>query len=205
MKRLLYIIILLFIPLTMQSQDSIKGKLFTSHIFKKQFPLILVYVDGFIHRKVIDDDGFFELKIEKEQDEYLIYFEINDSIVKTYNYKHEWTKRKRSKSIAFEKECEIISKSATKDIENDTQKLYVFQVEKLSKKDLEIQMKYNFTYVLVSKDEIHNFDCYKRYNDRIFKCLVLSKDVSKDILNKNTIGIDEASINGPCLNIKTKK
>ncbi len=205
MKRHLYIIILLFIPLTMQSQGVIKGKFICSESFKKQFPEILVYVDGFKQRKSIDRNGLFELKIEKEQDEYLINFEINNSIVTTYNYKHIYTKRRRYKRISSRRKCLTGTKKAMQDQENNTQKLHVFQAKKLSKKDLEIQMEYNFTYVLVNKDEIHNFDCYKRYNDRIFKCLVLSKDVSKDILNKNTIGIDEASIDGPCLNIKTKQ
>lgn len=180
----------------MQSQGVIKGQFICSESFKKQFPEILVYVDGFIHRKVINNDGSFELKIEREQEEYLINFEINNSIVKTYNYKHEWTKRKRSKSIAFEKECEIISKNATKDIEQNSLKLHVFPEIRLSKRDIKFQKEHNFNYFLINKREGYKlYKCYKKYNDIALNYLVLSKNLSLKKLNKNTIGIKSFTLN----------
>ncbi|WP_299627938.1 hypothetical protein [uncultured Tenacibaculum sp.] len=198
-KRVFYILILVFIPLKIQSQDLIKGLLFISESFKNRFPKVYVSIEGFTQRKLVDQNGFFELKTEKEQDEYLMNFEVNETLFKTYIYKDIWRMRKRPKRISFSRKCIIDRQKALQDQKKNEQKLYVFQTEKLPPEDLNVQLEYNFTYVLVNTDEIHNFDCYKKYNDRIFKCLVLSKDVSKYIINKNTIGLDEANISGPCL------
>ncbi len=198
MKKHFYIILLLF-PLLIQSQEFIKGKLITSQSFKNKFPLILASIDGFIERKVLDDNGSFQLRIEKEQPEYTIHFNINDSIVKTYIFKHSWTKRKRFKLISFSKKCDITIKNAIEDRKNDCLKLYVYQEEELTEEDLNIQLKYNFTYILITNEDILNFDCYKKYNHTALRCFILDKDLSRNIINKNTIGIGNAIINGPCL------
>ncbi|WP_299104862.1 hypothetical protein [uncultured Tenacibaculum sp.] len=188
------LLVIFFISLNLNGQNTIKGKLFTSENFKEHFPLINVSIKGFSEKKLIDNNGLFELQIEKEQSDYIINFYINDSIVKTYNYKHVWTKRKKPKSISFVEECTIISKSVRNDYKKNTVKLYVFQKKPLSKKDIKIQKRYNFTYTLVYKKDLKSYDCYKKYNHRAFKYLVLGNKLSLDKINNNTIGKSKFSL-----------
>ncbi|AUC14629.1 hypothetical protein BTO06_05515 [Tenacibaculum sp. SZ-18] len=187
-------LIFLFFTLSLYSQNTIKGKLITSESFKEQFPVILVSVDGFSGKSTIDKKGLFELPIEKQQTEYLLNFFINDSLVKRYTYKNKWSQRKRPKSISFHGECSITQKMVGQDWKSDKLKLYVFQEYELSQNDLKYQKKYNFTYSLVSKKDSKNYDCYKNYNKKALKYLVLVKELSLQKLNKNTIGKNRFSI-----------
>ena len=187
-------LIFLFFTLSLYSQNTIKGKLITSESFKEQFPVILVSVDGFSEKSPIDKKGLFELAIEKQQTEYLLNFFINDSLVKKYTYKNEWRRRKRPKSISFTGICSVTQKMVDQDWKSDNLKLYVFQEYELSKNDLRFQKKYNFTYILVSKKDSKNYDCYKNYNKKALKYLVLAKELSLPKLNKNTIGKNRFSL-----------
>ena len=198
MKNILLAI--LFFTLNLYSQNTIKGKLHTSDSFKKEFPIINVSVDGFSEKTTIDTNGLFELNIEKPQTQYLLNFFIGDSLVKTYTYINDWTNRAKPKSISFTEKCSITVKSASKDWKNNDIKLYIYQDDKLLEEDIKFQQKYNFTYVLVNKKDYATYDCYKNYNKRALKYLVLEKELSIKHLNKNTIGKSKFSLNDkPCI------
>ncbi|MCH2033217.1 MAG: hypothetical protein MK202_06790 [Tenacibaculum sp.] len=192
MKNILFIII--FLSININSQNTIKGKLITSQNFKDQFPFVLVSVDGLSEKKLLDKDGLFELRTDKEQSNYLLKFYIDNKVVKTYSYKHSWLKRKRPKSISFTETCSANNKTASQDWKNNSLKIYIYQEDELSKVDIKIQQKYNFNYVLVHKKDYTNYDCYKNYNNRALKYLVLAKELSIKHLNKNTIGKDRFSL-----------
>ncbi len=192
MKKFLHILI--WLPFVIHSQNSIRGKLYTSQVFSEHFPQVFASVEGFKEKKLLDKEGLFDLNIEKKQSEYIINFYINDSIVKTYNYQHTWTKRKRSKSISFLEECNVIKNSVRDDWKTNNMKLYVFRAE-LSKKDIRIQEKYNFKYTVIGKNDSKNFDCFRNYNRKALKYLVMGRELSLKKINKNTIGKNKFSLN----------
>lgn len=184
----------LFFTLSLYSQNTIKGKLITSESFKEQFPVMLVSVDGFSEKSPIDKKGLFELPIEKQQTEYLLNFFINDSLVKKYTYKNEWSRRKRPKSISLSGTCFVTNKTASQDWKNKNAKLYVLQQNKLSPHHIKLQKKYGFSYLLINKNNYINYDCFITYNHRIIKNLILSKDIFFKDLNQNIVGLNKFNI-----------
>ncbi len=188
-KNLAFILFLL--PLIIQSQELIRGKVIISECFNKQFPLIEIKVKDFINKTVLDDFGYFQLKIEKPQQQYLLEFYLNDSIIKNYTYKHSFTKMKRPKTISMISNCSISRKKALLDWKNKAAKLYVYQDISLSKEDIKTQKKYRFSYIIITKNDVLNFDCYREYNRKILTNLVLAKKIELKKINKNTIGKDK--------------
>ena len=183
---------LFMLPLIILSQEFIKGNLITSDSFKKQFPLIEVGIENSNQKTIIDATGDFNLKIEKAQQEYTLNFYHDNKVIKVYTYIHSWLLRKKPKSIVLVDNCKKTNKKkASSDWKNRVPKLYIYQKEQLSRKDIRTQKKYNFSYIIIDKEVILDFDCYVEYNRKILSYLILAKKIEINRINKNTIGKDK--------------
>ena len=183
--RKLVVILISFFALNVISQEtiSIKGKLFFSEEFYNTFSNLLVHANGSKEFIQIKEDGLFEIKTSQIKENYKLIFFYGNIKIKEYNYKFEWTKHNRHKSISLAGKCKIGKINANNDFTNKSMKLFYYNLknENLSKRDLRFQKKYNIKYKSVSLSNIKNYQCFLDYNRRIF--LILSLRGKKEIKN----------------------
>ncbi len=193
MRRIItFLTLIISLNLFSEETISIKGKLFFSHDFYYTFSNLLVKIDNSDKLVKIKEDGIFEIKTSTKQENYKLIFSYRNIIFKEFDYKFEWTKRKRPKSISLADKCEVSYSFVKKDYKEKKLKLYVFNKNeelKLTKKDLRIQKRANVKYIRVPLGELINYDCFLDYNQRAFKYFLFTKNKKYlDKLRKDVIG-----------------
>ena len=107
-----------------------------------------------------------------------------------YEYRSEWSKRKKPKSIVINAECDIDKNKAAKDSKNKDLKLYIFGgiVPIMnSKKDLRFEKRFKLEYWDFG-DEAKITECILSYNEWVFRYLdikygaVWRKKVRNDVV-----------------------
>ncbi|WP_065319029.1 hypothetical protein [Polaribacter vadi] len=196
MKNII-ILVFLTVSLNLFSQEiiTIKGKLFFSEEFYRNFSNLLVKIDDADEYVKIEEDGIFEIKTSTKKENYKLIFSYGSIKFKEYNYKFEWTKRYKPKSISLAENCRINKNIAQEDFrEKRKLKLYVYNKLDtliLSKKDKRVQKKTNSEFVKMSYEDLNKFECISDYNKRVFKILYLSgkvkflKNLRKDVISYN--------------------
>lgn len=186
----------LLFSLNLFSQDkvTIKGKLFFSSDFFNTFTNLLVRIDSSSNYVQIKEDGIFEIKTSTLKKNYKLVFSYGNIKFKEYDYKFEWTKRHRPKSISLTEKCKINKSLASQDYKEKKLKLYFVNKNeeiKLTKRDKRIQRKAMLKYKRVAFQDIKNYDCYLNYNQRAFLYFQLTKNrkylekLRKDIIGYN--------------------
>ena len=196
MKKIItFLLLIISLNLLSQENISIKGKLFFSSDFYRNFSNLLVKIDNANEYVTIKEDGNFELFTLTKKENYKLLFYYGDIKFKEFDYKFEWTKRKRPKSISLADKCEV-NKSVARNKFKEKKKLKIYVFNRLdslvlTSNDLKFQKKTNTEFVKISTKNINKFECYLEYNQMVFKILYLSKNnnllkrIRKDIIGYN--------------------
>ena len=191
-KIILFLILISSLNIFNQENISIKGKLFFSGDFYRTFSNLLVKIEDSDDYIKINEEGNFTIKTSLKKESYKLGFYYGNLKFKEFDYKFEWTKRKKPKSISLAGKCEVNKSIARKDYKEKKLKLYLFnRLDSLviSKKDYRFQKNTNTEFVKISNKSINKFECYLEYNKMVFKYLFFTKNKSwLDNLRKDVIG-----------------
>jgi len=184
--------------------DTIKGKVVSSISFKKPNGNIYILEKGTTNGTIADSLGFFTLITKKDRINYILEISVGNYDKLEYDYKSEWTKRKKPKSIVVSGKCKINKKKAKQDWKNGEAKLYLFggiaPIEN-SKKDEKFERKFKVKYLDFGCDaEI--YECISEYNEYIFKILDIKfGQKMRKLIRKDIVGFKDYENNqSPCVN-----
>ena len=194
MKLKLLLIFTIFVSevAVSQTQDTIRGRVISS--ITKYEPNGTVYVieKGTTNGTIADSLGLFELVPIKNREKYNLeisagYYEKLD-----YEYKSEWTKRTKPKSIVVSANCDL--GSVTKNYRKEGLKLYIIGgIVPIanSKSDNRFEKKYNLKYFDFGCEPKEVYECIEKYNELAFRLLDIKYDgkwrrkVRKDVIGLN--------------------
>jgi len=170
---------------------NIKGKLIFSESFNEIFPNILVRIKDSDNSILLDENGFFNLETSIRKDTYTLIFSHKDFDFKEYKYDYSWAKRIKPKSISLAEKCDFNGALATKDFSNNRMSIFYFDKtnQELSKKDKRFEKKNKINYKKVELKNMKSFDCYLKYNKRVFLTLRLNNkklnNLKTDVIGYN--------------------
>jgi len=208
MKKILLISLFFYSLLTTDfgysQNDPIKGKVVSSISLKNPNENIYILEKGTTNGTIADSLGFFILIPEKEKTNYILEISVGNYDKLEYNYKFEWTKREKPKSIVVSGKCKINKNKAKQDWKNGEAKLYLFggiaPIEN-SIKDNKFERKFKVQYIDFGCDtEI--YECISEYNKYIFKNLDIKfGQKMRKLIRKDIIGFKEyKNDQKPCIN-----
>ena len=190
--KLLLIFILLTSEIALsQTQDTIRGRVISSVTRYEPNGTVYVTEKGTSNGTIADSLGVFELIPLMDKETYNLeisagYYEKLD-----YEFKSEWTKRTKPKSIVVSADCDL--KSVGKDWKKNGLKLYLMGgIAPIanSKSDKRFERKFRVKYYDFGCDAVV-YECVEKYNRRTIRLLDLRyngkwrKKVRKDVIGLN--------------------
>ena len=190
-KTVLFLILISSLNIFSQENISIKGKLFFSDDFYRTFTNLLVKIEDSDNYIKINEDGKFTIKTSLKKENYKLGFYYGNLKFKEFSYKFKWIKRKKPKSISLAGKCELNKSIARKDYKEKKLKLFLFnsnQALDLSRKDKRFQKKNKIKYVNISVNNLKSYDCYMKYNKKVFVILSINGKKKINKMRKDVIG-----------------
>jgi len=178
-----------------QTLDTIKGRIVSSISLKKPIGEIYVMEKWTSNGTIADSLGQFRLVPLKEKSKYILQISAGFHKMQEYEFKSEWLKRKNSKTIVVNGNCQINKQKAKDDLKIGQLELYIFggiAPVANSKRDSRFEKKFKIKYLdLGCGAKI--MECILEYNNYVFSVLNIRygnkwrKNIRSDVegLNEN--------------------
>lgn len=174
-----------------QVQDTIRGRVISS--ITKYEPNGTVYVieKGTTNGTIADSLGVFELVPLMDKEKYVLEITAGYYEKLEYEYKSEWTKRTKPKSIVVSADCDL--DNVAKDMRKTGFKLYLMGgIAPIanSKSDNRFEKRYKVKYYDFGCDAVV-YECVEKYNKRTIMFMDLKYDGKwRRKVRQDVIGLD---------------